>query len=479
MLESPLVDGRFLLLDALGRGGMATVYKAFDRVEERLVALKVQNEAAAPGPSHPLAAEYDAWARLDHPNIVEAFELAFTRAGPLAAGTPYLVLENVAGGPLQLAWPGGRLEPPILERLAADLLSALDHVHAAGLVHRDLKPANVLADTSDPARTRFKLTDFGLAAPTGTASAAGRVSGSLLYLAPEAFLGLPLDGRADLYGLGILLYQLATGELPFPRGDVAEIVRWHVGGPTADLERVRTGAPPSVARLVGRLTARDRRERPASAGAAIAELGVGGCEAGPRRAADRGERARMRLALDAARLGARRMFPLPRRPALRQALLRQIRFWSHVHALAFHDLGAGVLRLALRLLVDPRLDARALARRHALEQWLPIRSVTGVPVLDRASPQRPGGARASRAIGGFVLDCANERGLVLLAPAAPCDDPWTTAVVAEIARAAASPSPPRPGARGLLLLVAPSGPAARRGARAGVGSADLPLGPVA
>jgi len=480
MHDSPLVDGRFLVLDTLGRGGMATVYRAFDRLDERLVALKVQHEIGPAGPSHPLATEYDAWVRLDHPNVVSALELAYTRTGPLGAGTPYLVLENVAGGPIDRALIRGRFDGTTLARLSADLLDALDHVHTAGLVHRDLKPANVLADSADPQQARFKLTDFGLALAAGSARSPGVVSGSLPYLAPETILGLPLDGRADLYGLGILLVQVATGELPCPRSGAEEIVRWHLAGAPADLERVAPSAPPAWKRLVARLIARDRGLRPASAAEALSELGV--ARPSQNRAsplADRGERARMRLALDAARLGARRVVPLPAERMLRDALSRQVRYWSHVHGLDFHDLGTGVVRVVLRLLVDPRIDGGSLARRRTLEQWLPLGSVGGVPVLDRARVRSSPSPQATRAVAAFVLDCARERGLVLLAADPRIEDPWTAAVTRELVRASLTADRPHPGGRGLLLLVRRRAHAAPRRERARRGSAGLPLGPVA
>jgi serine/threonine protein kinase len=477
MHDSPLVDGRFLLLDSLGRGGMATVYRAFDRLDERMVALKVQREAAPPGPSHPLAAEYDAWARLDHPNVVAALELAFTRTGPFGAGAPYLVLENVEGGTLGRAVPRGGVDGATLETLAADLLRALDHVHAAGLVHRDLKPTNVLVDRSAPVRPRFKLTDFGLAIPTGSPRTPGTVSGSLPYLAPETILGLPLDGRADLYGLGMLLLQAATGELPCPGGNAEDVVRWHLSGAAANLERVGS---PGVKRSIARLISRDRRFRPRSAAEALTDLGIAVSSPGVSpRTYDRGERARLRLALDATRLGARHVVTLPAEPGVRDTLLRQVRFWSNVHGLELHDLESGVVRLILRLLVDPRVDARAFARRRALERWLPLTTVGEIALLDRARlPSQPSPG-AARAVAAFVLDCSVERGLVLLAPDPLAPEPWVGAVTRELMRASVPGAGPRPAGGGLLLLVRRAARAALRAARDRRSSAGLPLGPVA
>ena len=263
MQATPLLDERFLLLEALGQGGMGAVYRAFDRAEQRLVALKVLTETAPAGPGHPLATEFEAWSGLDHPNIVQAYELGVTATGPIPEGTPYLVLEHVHGGPAHRMLEAGRLDASQAESVAHQVLAALDHVHGSGYLHRDLKPANLIVQ---PDRLRLKLTDFGLALPIGESREVGTVSGSLPYVSPEALLGLPLDERADLYGLGILMFQLVTGELPVPNGGARDVLRWHLGGPPADPLRIRPGTSPRLARFIRRLTTRDRSSRPTCAG---------------------------------------------------------------------------------------------------------------------------------------------------------------------------------------------------------------------
>ena len=175
---SPLQDDRFLVLGALGRGGMASVYRAFDRIEQRVVALKAGSDGQQAGPAHPLSAEFEAWTRLRHPNIVEAYELATASRGPLQDGTPYLVLEHVDGLPAHESLRPGRESPDALEQLSVQLLRGLDHVHAAGLVHRDVKPANLLVRRWGR-QVDLKLTDFGLATMVGlTWSSPRRRTGS-------------------------------------------------------------------------------------------------------------------------------------------------------------------------------------------------------------------------------------------------------------------------------------------------------------
>jgi len=271
--SSPFLDERFLLLETLGHGGMGSVFSAFDRVDRRLVALKVPRDEIPAGPAHPLAAEFEAWSRVRHPNVVRAYEMGRASDGPIPRGTPYLVLEHVAGRPAHQALRPGSVDPQTVEEIARQVLRALDHVHAEGLVHRDVKPGNVLVTPTRRGPGRVKLTDFGLAARTGDRSAPGRLSGSLPYASPEALLGSPIDGRADLYALGLLLHYLSTGALPF-RGKTPEsVIRWHLDGDEGD-GGIASRLPPRLARFVLRLRARDRSDRPGiRPGGAVAERG--------------------------------------------------------------------------------------------------------------------------------------------------------------------------------------------------------------
>ncbi|MDX1388899.1 MAG: hypothetical protein R3344_06890, partial [Acidobacteriota bacterium] len=132
-IDNPLLDGRFLFLGVLGEGGMGRVYRAFDRVEERTVALKVPFDSPGAGPPHPLTVEFETWFRLRHPNIVRVYELSRALEGPLRPGTPYMVLESFPGRPAHQALVPGRVDPAYLETLARGVLQALEHVHLAGV----------------------------------------------------------------------------------------------------------------------------------------------------------------------------------------------------------------------------------------------------------------------------------------------------------------------------------------------------------
>ena len=264
---------------------MGTVYRAYDLAAGRVVALKVPSHSTRCAAVASLAAEFDTWSRLRHPNIVRVYELVVAANGPLPDGTPYLVLEHVPGRPQLRTRRAGRMRPAEVGILAAQTLSALVHVHEAGFVHRDLKPANLLASALPGRAVRYKLTDFGLATRIGSSNPLGTFSGSLRYVAPEALLGLPLDGRADLYGLGILLFRLATGQTPVPQGGAPEILRWHLTGPAPDPTRVRPALSAGLVRFLRLMTRRDRDDRPRSASCALRLLGISSEAGRPRRSA--------------------------------------------------------------------------------------------------------------------------------------------------------------------------------------------------
>ncbi len=442
---SPLLDERFLLLEALGRGGMAAVYRAFDRAEQRLVALKVLEEKAAPGPSHPLSAEFEAWSRLRHPNIVRAYELARAERGPLPRGTPYLVLEHFRGDPAHRALAAGRETAERLQAFSRSVLEALSHVHAAGLVHRDLKPGNVLVRAAPRGPGRVKLTDFGLAALTGHSGEPGLLSGSIPYVAPEAVLGHPIDGRADLYGFGILLFYLATGAMPFRGRDPETIVRWHLEGPRPNPRDAAPHLPDRFARFVRRLMERDRSERPGSAAEALSLLGERepAQHATQRPAAGRAERAVLRLALDGVREGGMRTVRLPASSGAARELLRELSVQAQIHGLAVLRLGRGekrgqsnLGRIVLRLLLARGSEVRALVARHGLQRGLPLGLLGGLPVWDRmrngseAVLRDPAARRATASgVAAFILESCARQPMVLVVRRKALEDALAREVV--------------------------------------------------
>ncbi len=201
---SRLRDGRYVLERRLGRGGMAAVWLARDERLDRPVAIKVLSDTLAGDEDYlkRFRREARVAAGLTHPNLVNIYDFE-------AADRPYLVMEYVPGGDLGQRLATDRVPEP--ERLAIELLGALSHIHAAGVLHRDVKPQNVLLDADE----RSRLTDFGIAQPRDATSLTqtGQVLGTASYVAPEVLRGEAPSESSDLYSLGVVLAE-ATGDRP-------------------------------------------------------------------------------------------------------------------------------------------------------------------------------------------------------------------------------------------------------------------------
>ncbi len=467
---SPALDGRFFLVEALGRGGQGSVCRAYDRVFRRDVAIKVLHEARANDPVHPLAVEFAAWSRLRHPHVVRAYELLRASSGPLPPGTPYLVLELVRGLPVHRALRAGAEAPSVLEEIARRILRALDHVHRAGIVHRDLKPGNVLVGPSRRELGRVKLTDFGLASELGRAGEPGHISGSIPYVAPETILGLKVDGRADLYGLGVLLFFLATGRLPLASKSPERWIRWHLGGPPAEPRELRPDLSTRFAELVVRLTARPRDERPANATEALTILGSASARAvfDGTRELPLGERAQVRFALDGVRAGALRELVLSTNAGRARATHRELTIGAAAAGVTCVTLertaGARVSNLArvvLTLLLGFGPDGWALVEKHGLHRGLPLTLIAGVPVWDRqghdeARARRPAAVRVvAPRVAAFFFDAARRGPLALIVDSSASGDPLASEVVLRLRRGLARSKSVRSDVGGLLLALPP------------------------
>jgi predicted ATPase len=277
--EEPVAvgGGRFRVERLLGEGAHKQVYLARDTTLDREVALALIRAAGlAADRAERVRREAQAMGRLaSHPNIVTVYD-----AGE-EAGRPYIVEEYVSGGTVAdlLAETPGRALP--IDRavgIAADVCAALVHAHGQGMVHRDLKPANVWLDPSGAA----KLGDFGLVAAlrhSGTTLARlteeGGVLGTLAYIAPEQALGRAVDPRADLYSLGVMLYELVTGRVPFAADDALAVISQHLRTPPVAPAWHNAQVPKALDGLIVRLLAKDPRDRPQDAGevgAALAAL---------------------------------------------------------------------------------------------------------------------------------------------------------------------------------------------------------------
>lgn len=243
------VDNKYRIEQLLGRGGMGAVYRARDMRLDRLVALKVVRVELLGDPEsrRRFRREAQIVARLQHPSIVAVYDY-----GTFADGGAYLVMELVRGEDLRHALQReGRLEPDEAMRILSNVCAAIGAAHREGVLHRDLKPENILLPGGDaPA----KVLDFGVAklvedehpieagpgADVQTAlTAAGMIVGTPAYMAPEQFQAVPADARTDVFSLGVIAYEMLSGELPFGRGTLADVV----------LAQAR-GVPPMTAGLV-------------------------------------------------------------------------------------------------------------------------------------------------------------------------------------------------------------------------------------
>ncbi|MGB9299631.1 MAG: ABC transporter substrate-binding protein [Anaerolineae bacterium] len=254
-LIDALLDDRYRLECEIGRGGMAIVYRAHDTLLKRDVAVKVVSETAAPGTAARarLLHEARAAASLNHPNIVSIHD-----AGE-ANGSPFIVMELVKGESLHKQRPEGLEE---IVAIACQVCAALEYAHAHDIIHRDLKPENVLLAADGTA----KLTDFGLARSIASrVTSEGVIVGTVFYLAPELALGQDFDGRADLYALGVMLYELTTGRLPFTADDPVAVISQHLHVPIVPPRAKNPEIPPVLDDLIVRLLSKAPEDRPASA----------------------------------------------------------------------------------------------------------------------------------------------------------------------------------------------------------------------
>jgi eukaryotic-like serine/threonine-protein kinase len=251
-----LVGGRFRLDEKVGSGGMSSVYRAFDPTLERWVAIKLMHRDISTDPDQleRFRREARAVARLNHPHVVIVID-----AGD-DDGTPYIVFEYIEGETLKDRIRRlGRL--PVSEGVAyaIEIARALSCAHSNKLVHRDVKPQNVLIDRDG----RAKVTDFGIARSLEAQglTATGRVLGTTDYVSPEQALGHEVTEQSDIYSLGIVLYEMLTGEAPFRADTQVAVAMKHVKEPLPDVQRLRPEISASLAAVVERATAKETRNR--------------------------------------------------------------------------------------------------------------------------------------------------------------------------------------------------------------------------
>jgi serine/threonine-protein kinase len=262
-----LLNGRYRLDAQIGTGGMSTVYRAFDTVLERQVAIKLMHREIASDSDQleRFRREARAVAQLNHPHIVTVIDAGEDDQ------TPYIVFEYVEGETLKdRIRRHGRL--PIQESIAyaIEIARALGVAHDRGIVHRDVKPQNVLVDEEGSA----KVTDFGIARTLDQEglTADGRVLGTTDYVSPEQALGHPVTGQSDLYSLGIVLFEMLTGDVPFKGDNQVAVAMKHVREQLPDVQLRRPEVSSALAAVLDRATAKDTDERYATDQELIADL---------------------------------------------------------------------------------------------------------------------------------------------------------------------------------------------------------------
>ncbi|MCI6284062.1 Stk1 family PASTA domain-containing Ser/Thr kinase [Selenomonas sp.] len=255
-----ILDQRYELEELVGGGGMADVYKATDRLLQRPVAVKILHEQFQRDQEfiEKFHREAQAAARLSHPNIVNIYDVG------VSAGEHYIVMEYVPGTTLkELIQQRGHLEPDEALAITREIAEALAHAHANGLVHCDIKPHNILM--LDGAHA--KVADFGIARAVteSTMTYSGNVIGSVHYFSPEQAKGTVITPKSDVYSLGVVLYEMLTGELPFTGENPVSIAMKHLQDEPTPVRRIDPAIPPVVEALVARMMAKDPALRPESA----------------------------------------------------------------------------------------------------------------------------------------------------------------------------------------------------------------------
>ena len=257
----------------LGVGGMGVVYDAEDQRLARPVALKFLADelAANPDAARRLRREAKLLAQLNHPNICTVYEIDEFE------GRSFIAMERLQGTSLKLHIARHTLDTAAILDIAIQIAEALHRAHESGIVHRDIKPGNIFVSAAG----QVKVLDFGMAKAftpeigsdgSGGSSIPGRPIGTANYMAPERILQMPLDGRSDLFSLGVVIYEMATGRLPFAGATPSETVGNILEKPAVPLTELAPQHPEALSDIVTRLTAKLADERYESSAAALEEF---------------------------------------------------------------------------------------------------------------------------------------------------------------------------------------------------------------
>lgn len=266
-MEGKKLGGRYEIISRIGGGGMAVVYKAKDLLLYRYVAIKVLNESLSNDSEfiRRFSREAQAAASLSHPNVVNVYDVG------TEGHTHYIVMEYVEGPTLK-EWiqQNGPLPPETVVDIASQICDGLAHAHENQIVHRDIKPHNILIGPG----YRAKVTDFGIAraATSSTITQTGSVMGSVHYFSPEQARGGVIGERSDLYSLGVVMYEMVTGRLPFDADSAIAIALKHLQEPVEDPRKYAADLPDSIRNIILKALEKDPEKRFSSAKEMMQEL---------------------------------------------------------------------------------------------------------------------------------------------------------------------------------------------------------------
>lgn len=250
--------GQFEILEEIGRGGMATVYSARQLSMNRTVAVKVlpRHFMHDPGFIERFEREVEVISQLEHPHILPIYDY-----GELD-GMPYIAMRYLGGGSMAQWVRRGRIKVQDLVKPLTQISQAMDYAHQQGIIHRDLKPGNIMLDEGGNAY----LSDFGIARVMGSDLTGSAIIGTPAYMSPEQAHGVPIDGRSDIYSLGIVVYELIAGREPFQSETPMGLLLMHINEPLPSLSEYRDDVPRSIERVIEKATAKDPDDRYPSAG---------------------------------------------------------------------------------------------------------------------------------------------------------------------------------------------------------------------
>ena len=270
-LEGEVVNGRYRLIDVLSEGATGVVFRGLHLQMDRPVAVKVLRDDHRTTDVLRFRREAEIAARLDHPNCVHVYEFGKTERGM------FIVMELLDGHPLADSLDSPRTVGQVLH-IGASILEGLAHAHELGLFHRDIHPGCLLVTRGADGTERVIIADFGLAkvSEADPSSAAqftmtGALDGESRYCAPEQALGLVVDARTDLFSVGMVLYRLLTGRVPYENEEHIEWLRQHIA---KEVPKLPEGVPAPVAGLVYRLCKKERAQRYQSAREALADFAL-------------------------------------------------------------------------------------------------------------------------------------------------------------------------------------------------------------